>query len=262
MADERGGGWGHIEVDDIYMSDSEQHHGTYNVDVNLPVGQAFNWEEWPFIDLSAGSRFIRPTGNNTVAFRHTFEPIDSDDDGVIDGQDLCPNDPEPELRDSNGNGVGDACDPCPNCENIARGAQAVASGRHHNDFRASNIVDGDYEEDRNMLGFWLLPSRQTGWVEVDLREDKEICVLRFKNASNRGRWDWSTGDWRLTLKRGDELTLVAEGSEPAVPMARWQTIVLDECPVADGVRFFVDSYNGSGGGLNELEVYGRDVEAP
>ena len=124
LADERGGGWGHIEVDDIYMSDSEQHHGTWRiVDVNLPVGQAFNWEEWPFIDLSAGSRFIRPTVNSTVAFRHAFELIDSDEDGVIDGQDLCPNDPEPELRDSNGNGVGDACDPCPDCENIARGAR-------------------------------------------------------------------------------------------------------------------------------------------
>ena len=33
----------------------------------------------------------------------------------------------------------------------------------------------------------------------------------------------------------------------------WQTIA-HEMPVADGVRFFVDSYNGSGGGLNELEV--------
>ena len=40
----------------------------------------------------------------------------------------------------------------------------------------------------------------------------------------------------------------------------FHTTTLPECPVADRVRFYVDSYNRSGGGLNELEVYGVPAE--
>ena len=36
----------------------------------------------------------------------------SDGDGVPDGQDKCPNDPDPDQTDVDGDGVGDACDNC------------------------------------------------------------------------------------------------------------------------------------------------------
>ena len=40
--------------------------------------------------------------------------LDSDDDGVGDDTDNCPETPNPEQTDSDNDGTGDACDPCPN----------------------------------------------------------------------------------------------------------------------------------------------------
>ncbi len=42
----------------------------------------------------------------------TFRP-DSDGDGIIDSEDNCPNDPNPNQEDADGDGLGDVCDPIP-----------------------------------------------------------------------------------------------------------------------------------------------------
>ena len=40
-------------------------------------------------------------------------PTDSDGDGIFDGQDNCPDDPNPSQDDADEDGAGDACDNCP-----------------------------------------------------------------------------------------------------------------------------------------------------
>ena len=54
-----------------------------------------------------------PSGNATsVDCTLTFDP-DSDDDGVIDPEDDCPLDFDPQQADGDDDGIGDACDVCP-----------------------------------------------------------------------------------------------------------------------------------------------------
>jgi uncharacterized protein YegL len=50
--------------------------------------------------------------------RNYYNPdCDSDGDGVVDLQDNCPEQQNPEQQDSDGDGVGDVCDNCPNVPN-------------------------------------------------------------------------------------------------------------------------------------------------
>ncbi|RMF80198.1 MAG: hypothetical protein D6744_08445, partial [Planctomycetota bacterium] len=46
----------------------------------------------------------------TVEFDVVGCPADADRDGICDGEDLCPNTPDPLNNDSDGDGIGDACD--------------------------------------------------------------------------------------------------------------------------------------------------------
>jgi hypothetical protein len=45
-------------------------------------------------------------------------PIDTDVDGVFDGADNCPNDPNALQEDQDGDGLGDVCDNCPSVPNL------------------------------------------------------------------------------------------------------------------------------------------------
>jgi hypothetical protein len=61
---------------------------------------------------------IQQMYNNGLASNGYCEvatPVDSDGDGVLDNEDNCPNTPNQDQADSDGDGVGDACEtPCPN----------------------------------------------------------------------------------------------------------------------------------------------------
>jgi len=63
---------------------------------------------------------IRPGRTGGRAILNAFElkslgppPLDSDDDGIVDGEDNCPDVSNPDQADCNCNGLGDACDDAP-----------------------------------------------------------------------------------------------------------------------------------------------------
>ncbi len=62
-------------------------------------------------------------GGIFVAAGATDAYLDSDDDGVIDGEDNCPNKYNPKQLDADNDGVGDVCDSTPGCGGLRAGCQ-------------------------------------------------------------------------------------------------------------------------------------------
>ena len=55
---------------------------------------------------------VAPSGNiDNLTFA---AGVDTDSDGILDGDDNCVDDPNPGQEDADGDGQGDVCDPCPN----------------------------------------------------------------------------------------------------------------------------------------------------
>jgi hypothetical protein len=80
---------------------------------------------------------------------------DSDDDGWLDGEDLCPRVPDIEASDSDGDGVADSCDLCPAHPN-PRGPrlphETRRDGQRDDDGDGyGNACDGDFDSE----GEWV-----------------------------------------------------------------------------------------------------------
>lgn len=61
---------------------------------------------------SSGDSTGIPSSYNLSGY--TYDGGDSDGDGIRDGSDNCPNDPNPDQADADGDGIGDVCDGSPN----------------------------------------------------------------------------------------------------------------------------------------------------
>jgi hypothetical protein len=59
--------------------------------------------------------------------------IDTDDDGVPDGEDNCPNDANLGQEDGDGDGLGDTCDSCPIAQILGESSEETVLLRHFRD---------------------------------------------------------------------------------------------------------------------------------
>ncbi|MEE2758041.1 MAG: thrombospondin type 3 repeat-containing protein [Myxococcota bacterium] len=261
--------FGFLIADDVYLSDVSSPRGVWmNTTRHAAAGRHENNVDWPLMNLGLGARWISGAQNSHRYFRFEFEVEDSDGDGIADPNDLCPDDPDAAQLDTNHNGIGDACDTCPDCENVAAGLRATGTSVYNNNYNAQRVTDGAYHGTRSAqesdvaYDYWLLRARNQGHVEVNLMVPHRICSVRWMNTNNSGTHYYSTADWRLSIFNGDVETQVDEGSEPELPALRWITTQFDECQIGNRVRFYVDSWNESGGGISELEIYGEPFVGP
>jgi len=139
--------------------------------------------------------------------------------------------------------------------------------------------------------YWLLPPRRTGAVTITLREPAPLKLIRLLNTTNGGLNDFAALRCRVELLSGKEeilwtkvLTLGSPRDrpfqasfafprffdsygdsfkgilEPGVPVpfpATWHDIPVDLDRNVRHVRVRIESFWALGGGLNEIQIYGR-----
>ena len=94
---------------------------------------------------------------------------DRDGDGVADGADDCPDQPDPRQHDEDGDGVGDVCDGCPH---VADASQADGDGDHVGDAcdprpaqAGEWLARFDAFDDGVLTNEWTESGTGTGWFE-------------------------------------------------------------------------------------------------
>ncbi len=92
-----------------------------------------------------------------------IQPVDSDGDGIPDDVDNCPNTPNPDQHDGNGDGIGDACEAC----GIPTGVVLNRLGDTTADFIAENWT-WHYQGSANRAGRPLRPYPMYGMTDMSI----------------------------------------------------------------------------------------------
>lgn len=157
--------------------------------------------------------------------------------------------------------------------------------------KESLLQDRDYWPLYVKPTYWLLPEETLGHVEVELRQLATVDLVRLLNTSNAGLNDFATHTFRVELyDRGHKLLASKDGSfgkvfdrafeqafvvpkwfdhytpsfagmlEPklTVPFGDgWKEVAFEKMKGVAFVRVVITKYWGIGGGLNEIQVYGK-----
>jgi hypothetical protein len=152
---------------------------------------------------------------------------------------------------------------CPLGDNLSAGATATASTTLNPLFTAENTIDGDTSEAGEFdYTMWLTENGVNGWVELDFGEVVGVLGVRWANTHNRTFLNRATTDYRIVasasrafesegvvIESGTgslETDLVFHNALPASPIA------------ARYLRIYVEDFEGVGGGINEIEVFGLE----
>ncbi len=114
-------------------------------------------------------------------------------------------------------------------------------------FSADMAVDGRADT------AWLLPDRQTGWLEVRSSPPRHVASVQLINTANSPHHDRATEDYRLEIYSHGEVARSIDGhfdwSDAPQPVV--VEVGLDE---VERVRFVVRSFHRTGGGLAEMTI--------
>lgn len=148
--------------------------------------------------------------------------------------------------------------------NLARGRPVDASDFHGLDYNPRTVTDG-VNHSFALGGYWVLPEKQTGWIEVDLagpRTATPAAVVADRivvwNQHHHEENDRGTLEFNLQLLRSGNP--IWEKKEIAIPWEPFEdfanaTIKLPHAAEFDTVRVEVTRWQGKGGGLAEIEVW-------
>ena len=141
-------------------------------------------------------------------------------------------------------------------KNLARGQSASASGSWSSAYGPDKLVDGKTAE-TGEITYWLLPSRTSGWAQVQLDTLYQLSEIRWLNTHNGSNNDRAATSWRMAVSEdGISFQDVKGGTEIFTDNPQWVTVTGLPSAGVRYVRLFVDGYYNRGGGANEIEVLG------
>jgi len=131
---------------------------------------------------------------------------------------------------------------------VARGrpaARASAKYGYDDKFAPRRVLDGD------PLTEWLLPTQETGWLEVSLG-GRPIKALKLLNGRNTPHYDRAIFDLRIECYVGERQVHSSKHRFGVLgPNPDWLRVALD-LPRVDRILVIVDSFQKVGAGLAEV----------
>ena len=130
---------------------------------------------------------------------------------------------------------------------VLKPAASAAYDEAHN---AAQSVDGRTETE------WLLPNKQTGWIEFTVLPTRKLKRIKLLNGHNPPYNDRQTKDYHLdVIGAGGKVLKTIDGSFGDFNTAPSPVVLaLDTAERVERIRFEVKSFHKDGAALSEVEV--------
>lgn len=178
--------------------------------------------------------------NNGLAgkgYCEVIAPVDSDGDGILDSEDNCPNTPNPDQADSDGDGVGDACETT--CPNGMVSYWTFNVGDAHDDYNGNHGTVNGAVPETGLIGGAMSFDGMDDYIEipsVSLYELTFTAWLKVNdpyNINNKRIFTLTGGShfYALQGNSGSSLSYVVDGNEVneyewAFPYNEWTHITV------------------------------------
>ena len=152
---------------------------------------------------------------------------------------------------------------CTISDNLAPDGTATATTNLSANYTASNVIDEQVSEDDYAdETYWLLRTGSTGYVTIELADYVGVTRLRWVNTTHGPRYSYATKAYEVYGSYNGEFNgeeeLIASGTGDLETELRYHQEDLSAPVAAKYIRFYVDSYYSTGGGVNEIEVFGLE----
>ena len=152
---------------------------------------------------------------------------------------------------------------CTISDNLAPDGTATATTNLSANYTASNVIDEQVDEDDYAdETYWLLRTGTTGYVTVELADYVGVTRVRWVNTTHGPRYSYATKAYEIYGSYNGEFLgeeeLIASGTGDLETDLRYHQEDLSAPVAAKYIRFYVDSYYSTGGGVNEIEVFGLE----
>ena len=152
---------------------------------------------------------------------------------------------------------------CTISDNLAPDGTATATTSLSANYTASNVIDEQVDEDDYAdETYWLLRTGTTGYVTIELADYVGVTRIRWVNTTHGPRYSYATKAYEIYGSYNGEFAgeeeLMASGTGDLETVLRYHQEDLAAPVAAKYVRFYVDSYYSTGGGVNEIEVFGLE----